>query len=824
MSGERTGEQSHIMTCTAHRSHCSGSCLLKVFTRDGRITRITSAGDVPRAGSEAEDESLKHIQRRACIKGFAEKNRTYSPMRLQFPMKQTIERGNISGFERITWDEALDTVTGWYHEMLRRMDDLGYMPLWEKYGVGRYLGPWMDGFGSPSTGNGDAADFVAFGGHIPAAPVRLVQDAKMILIWGKDVQATTADLPFYLAKAKEAGVPVCVVEPRYTATAGHLATDTADFPGFIGIRPATDGAMLAAMANVIYRRGLHDEGFLREQCFGFYPGDTVCSRSTGRSPLDKTPYAGQTFTTPEGQSFVEYLDALEAEHGGYDGVLGWAASLTGAAASDIERLAVAYATNKPAYIFQNLMTGAQRTQYGMYYNWLLIGLAAMTGNLIQRGGSFGVVEATDGFHYKLPGKPGAIQADAYAPIRFGHNFIDDVILHGRDARTAEQMRADVLAFNGIDIGKEGKLHLEMLVRGAGHYNTFNQNPDINRRRYAWQKLKHIVCYELEMTAMAQWADILLPSLMDFEQSRLYQMSSGDVGLVQGMIDPLFDCRPDEWINYQLAKRLGIPVVENYDFGGGMQEQWEAAQPPKGFTDLNPAYRKPSWEQLKAKGIERLELEHERIPTLNASIPAGEYPSDTGRINFVSPYLHTRQRAASARAQYVPLTQGYEWMQGMEGPDAPVQFVTPHAAHRSCTLYDELPMVRDQFPHGITIHPDDAELRGIKDGELVYAYSQVGCIRVQAQVSRLIYPGVVCIPMGVYYRPSKTEFYDAWLDIGDGPTFVRTPVDWGGNPNTITINHASGIMDPAPVCLGLAANGGLCWLAKDNPGKWKGDVI
>jgi anaerobic dimethyl sulfoxide reductase subunit A len=795
-----------------------------VYTRDGRITHITSAGDIPRQGSEASDEDLHNIQRRACIKGFVEKNRTYSPMRLQFPMKQTIERGKMSGFVRITWEEALDTVTLWYHEMLRRMDDLGYMPMWEKYGVGRYLGPTLNGFGNPSSGNGDAALFVAFGGRIPGAPVRLIEDAKMVLIWGKDIQATLANLPFYLTKAKESGVPVCVIDSRYTATAAQLATDTSDFPGFIGVRPGTDGAMLSAMANVIYRRNLHDEAFIRSHCFGFYPDDTIVSQSTGKDPLSKTPYAGLAFTTPKGQSFVEYLDQLEAEHGGYMGVLDWAESITGVKSADIERLAIAYATKKPAYIFQSMATGPQRTQYGMYFCWLLICLSAMTGNLVQRGGSFGMVDPTDGYRYTLPEGQGPFLAKPYAPVAFGHNFIDDVILKGRDARTPEQLRADVLSINGIDIGSEGRLHLEMLMRGPGTYNTFNQNPNINRRRFAWQKLKHIVGYETEMTAMAQWSDIVLPTILDFERTKLHMTSGGDIGLVQGVIDPLFDCRTDEWINYQLAKRLGIPVVEDYDFDGVQAEQWKLAEPEKSYTDLYPSYKKPLFEDLKKKAIEHLGAEYEKIPTLNAYGEPGRLANDTGRINFYSPYLQKRERTKAFRAQYVPLDQGYESTVGKMGPDTPLQFVTPHVAHRSNTLYDELPMLRDQFPHGVSMHPDDAKLRGIAHGDLVYAYSQVGCIRVRAQVSMLISPGVVAIPQGVYYRPSDSEFYDAVLDLGNGPESVITPVDWGGNPNTITINRAAGMNDPlAPGCLGLHANGGLCWISKENPMAWKGTI-
>ncbi|MEF9997123.1 MAG: hypothetical protein RR784_11135, partial [Burkholderiaceae bacterium] len=82
---------------TFHDVHCHGSCILKAHVKHGRLIKLTSAGDVAR-GQCAADESIGQIQRRACIKGYAERKRVYSPDRLKYPLKQTIERGNLAGF------------------------------------------------------------------------------------------------------------------------------------------------------------------------------------------------------------------------------------------------------------------------------------------------------------------------------------------------------------------------------------------------------------------------------------------------------------------------------------------------------------------------------------------------------------------------------------------------------------------------------------------------------------------------------------------------------------------------------------------------------
>ena len=85
-----------VVIPTVCASHCGGTCLLRVHVKDGVITRV-------------ETDDGREPQLRACVRGRALRQRVYAPDRLLYPMKRVGERGE-GKFERISWDEALDTV------------------------------------------------------------------------------------------------------------------------------------------------------------------------------------------------------------------------------------------------------------------------------------------------------------------------------------------------------------------------------------------------------------------------------------------------------------------------------------------------------------------------------------------------------------------------------------------------------------------------------------------------------------------------------------------------------------------------------------------
>ena len=79
---------------------CGGRCPIRVHVKDGVITRI-----------EGDDFEDTEKQLRACCRGRAYRHWIYHPDRLKYPMRRTGAKGE-GKFERISWDEAMDTIVG----------------------------------------------------------------------------------------------------------------------------------------------------------------------------------------------------------------------------------------------------------------------------------------------------------------------------------------------------------------------------------------------------------------------------------------------------------------------------------------------------------------------------------------------------------------------------------------------------------------------------------------------------------------------------------------------------------------------------------------
>jgi len=823
---------------TLHPMHCGGSCMLKLHVKNGRVLKVSSHGDIPREGSQAADESIAPIQRRACLKGLSERKRIYAPDRLKYPLKQTLERGNIRGFKRISWDEALDTVAGWFKEMINRKNQLGYLPIYDGwFGPGSitpYLGaPYMTGWGNTSYGNLIDAMHGAIGASIAGNPPADMFNSKFIIVWSNDHRVTRPHLAFMMVKAKEAGIPIVVIDTRHTDTVSTMGTGFGDVPPAIHVRPGTDSALQAAMAYVIYKKNLHDDTFIKDYCFGFYPGDSVVSQSTIKDPVTGAAYAGQTFTVPAGQSFVEYLNELDTTNGGYNGVLQWASRLTGVSANIIESLAIKYATTKPAFIYSSYNGGAQRTNNGMYYSWMLIALSAMTGNSNKRGGGFGEIRHDDGYSVQLGAVPPLTTVPAASAILFSVYRTANVIMNGIDSRTPEQLRDDVLKQNKVDLGPNPKLTVEMLVRGAGCNNPFNQHQAINKNFMAWNKLKYVVSYERVMTPTVAMSDIIFPVVTNFEESYFTKQYVADQYVVNGPIAPMYECKPDYMINELLAQRLNI------DYGRKgktdkeiMQTQWSTAKIPDAYVqNIDPSAKLPTFDEMLEKGNLQLPVPKEKSVIQAASYAPGKFPTDTGKINFYSPYHAGRKRAMLGvyRAQYVRPVEGYEDILenggkiGAKGIKYTLQFITPHILQRAHTTFDNVAVLKDKFPQVVWIHPIDAANRGINNGDMVYVFNDYGCMKIPASVTKRVHPGMLAIGEGSWYRPSTTETYEAWLDMNnDGVAEKYTvPVDVGGAVNTITRDLDSGCIDPFIYYgygLGMNAGGGLCEISKTHPDK------
>lgn len=78
---------------------CGGRCPLRLHVKDNKIVRVEG------------DDISEPDQLRTCLRCRAYRQMVHHPERLMYPQKRTGARGE-GKFERISWDEAYDTLAG----------------------------------------------------------------------------------------------------------------------------------------------------------------------------------------------------------------------------------------------------------------------------------------------------------------------------------------------------------------------------------------------------------------------------------------------------------------------------------------------------------------------------------------------------------------------------------------------------------------------------------------------------------------------------------------------------------------------------------------
>ncbi len=284
-------------------------------------------------------------------------DRVYAPDRLLYPMrrkpgiaKRPLVRGQeLDSFERISWDEALDTIAAKLHAIAAEFGPESILP----YSYAGTIGQL--GYGSMDrrffhrlgasqldrticASAGGAALLSVYGVKLGTAPQDFAH-ARLILAWGANIHGNNIHLWPFIEQARRNGARLIVIDPYRTRTAA-LADE------HLAIHPGTDVLLALALMHVIFRDGLED-------------GDYLAACTNGADQLR--------------------AHALKPEHSPEQ-----AAAITGITAATIEALARAYATAKPAVIRLNY--GIQRSENGGTAARAVCMLPLLTGAWKQRGG------------------------------------------------------------------------------------------------------------------------------------------------------------------------------------------------------------------------------------------------------------------------------------------------------------------------------------------------------------------------------------------------------------------------------------------------------
>jgi len=730
-------------SCPAH--NCGGRCLLVAVVEDGRITSL-EADDRP-----TDDPALPRLV--PCSRGRAYLRRQHHPDRLTHPLKRVGRRGE-GRFERIGWDEALDTVAA---QIRRVREEHGNGALFVPYGTGAYsntngshlarrllylYGGCLDIDNSYSWACTNRATPTVYGTRVTGNQRQDWLRSSYILMWGWNpaemIDGTNS--AWFVKKARENGARVVCVDPRKTLSAVGLADE------WVPIRPGTDAAMMTAMAFVMIDEALYDREFVRTHCVGF-----------------------DAATMPPGAEGEEsFEDYVLGRRDGTAKTPEWAEAITGVPRATIARIAREYATSGPAMLYQGY--GMQRRAYGEQVVRAGCVLAAIAGHVgVPGGGASGLgLPAPDGgsrwigFPLGENPYPAAIPVAAWA----------EAVTRGRSLT-----REDGVI--GVD-----RLESDVkLIYAVATNCLVNQHMNVNRnaRILADESLVEFLVVEDQfLTPTARFADVVLPACTAFETWGVQDgWKFGDeLLLMPKLVEPLGESRSDYRILAGVAERLGIGEA----FTEGRDERQWVDRILELYRDRFPDV--PGVDEFAASnaGVHARRIDEPVVAFADFRRDPEAHPLDTpsGKIEIFSRELH-----ALGRPDEIPAVPKYvrEW-ESPFGPEAeryPLQAIGSHCLARVHSTHANNPWLAGAFPQRVFLNPVDAAARGIEDGDEVRIENDRGAMVIRCRVTNRIMPGVVDIPQGAWWAPDA-----------DG-------VDRGGATNVLTSERLT------PLAHGTAAH-------------------
>lgn len=322
---------------------CPDQCGLLIHKKDGQIIRVEG------------DPSHPVTQGAICNKVRHLAQRIYDPARLQYPMKRTGPKGS-GQFERITWEEAIGTITSRWKELIAAHGPEAILP-YSFYGNMGYLGTegmdrrFFHRMGSSRlirsicSAAGGVGYRYTMGSDVGTSPEDTVH-AKLIILWGINAVSTNMHQVMLAEKARKNGAQIVVIDVHKNRT-GHWAD------WFIPVKPGTDSALALGLMHILFAEGLEDQAFLREYTIGH----------------------------EELREHVRQYPPAEVS------------AITGVPVEDLYKLARLYGQTSPAYI--RIGNGLQHHDNGGMNVRTISCLPAITGQWLHKGG--GAIKSNSGY-------------------------------------------------------------------------------------------------------------------------------------------------------------------------------------------------------------------------------------------------------------------------------------------------------------------------------------------------------------------------------------------------------------------------------------------
>jgi molybdopterin guanine dinucleotide-containing S/N-oxide reductase-like protein len=769
-----------------------------VHVEDGKITKIRpivfNDTDAPSWTIEARGRKFTP-PRKTTLNSYVvgERMRVYSENRIKYPYRRKTfdPRGDrhpdMRGrdeYIRISWDEALDTVT---EEIKRIRKTYGPAAITamtsshHNWGLLHYkFGPFgrffnMLGY-TTLMDNPDSWEGAHWGaihtwgyfwllGHCDNYDMLedALKNTEQVIFWSVDPNSSSyqywgQESAIWRIWLRELGIKAIFIDPYCNATASVLGDK------WLAPRPGTDAALAEAIAYVWIKEGTYDKWFVENRTVGF---EEFRKHILGKGDsVARTP--------------------------------GWAAEICDIPAHTITVLAREWAAKKTMLATGAMYGtgGAVRSAYATEWARLMVLLIAMQGlgkpGVNVWGGA--AMGAPLDFSFEMPGY-GSAGWDTFALVakkkaenpvsqKVYRLLLPEAILNPPvnwigEGFCGQSIEQQFVPHTYPEPGPNGA-EIKMIYRHGGSFISTMTETNRWVRMYQSPKLEFVVMQDCHWQTETRFGDIILPASTNFEHADICEWANaggygeGDCGANHRVmiyqrkcIEPLWESKSDWEIYKALAKRLRF--LGKYTEGNS-EEDWI-----KKIFNISSLPEHVSYEEFKRKGYfvvpckspeqrrtvsNRWYYEGRPCDTPNSHNPkkgtakAHELATYSGKIEFVSQSLtkfdpNDEERPPLPR--YIPSWEGHETKELMA--KYPLQMITPHPRYSYHTHHDNKTLWLNDIPQHrvkkdgyawwpIRIHPSDAEARGINHDDIVKVYNDRGAVLCIAQVTERVRPGLV----------------------------------------------------------------------------------
>ncbi|UFS69781.1 IscS subfamily cysteine desulfurase [Geomonas sp. RF6] len=659
---------------------CPAGCFVTASLENGKLVQVEPREEHPLG-------MLCHIGRHS-------PQVVHDPDRLLYPLKRTGAKGSYD-FERISWDEAFDTIVRRFREIKEKSGpealaiytgrgsfDMALCDLFQPAdAVVSSACSVLFPFGSPNTLGVGALCYVSYAiiaPHTTMGETLLtletdLEQAELIVLWGTNPATDSPPLVHrQVLKARERGAHVVAIDPRRTETAREAGAE------WIPVRPGTDGALALSLIGVLIDEELYDEKFAREWTVGF----------------------------DELAQLVQHYRPDIAE------------GITGVPAETIRQLARRLASVRGACPV--MYTGLEYSDSGVQAIRAVFTLWALAGQLDVPGGLLfrmkeNIFPQNRSRLVPNPDLKKALGRDRY-PVYSAY----------RGESHAVVLPESVL---------EGKPYpIRALTILGGSIITAWPNPGIWRRTF--EALEFMVSINRYHTADSAYADIVLPATTYYENTS-YMRYGPLFKIRERLVEPQGESRNDFLILAELARRLGYGEL----YPQSEEELLRFALQGTGFT----------LEEVRAAGGEA------RLPTVMMQYKKWEKGGlrEDGKPGFNTP-TGKFEIASSVLAEhgYASLPVYTEPAEGpLANPDLAREFPLvfnsgSRTVHDFRSQHHGVRGLVDQHQEPpVTVNATDARELGIAEGDRVWVETPRGRAPFTARVTDDIVRGSVDAAMG-----------------------------------------------------------------------------